>query len=242
MTIDTGNWNQFPVSRIREMDIYWESIFNGRKEIVMKPIRNIVFDMGQVLMYFSPKVYVERQGIFDEEDRKLLLREIFQKVEWIQMDRGVLTVDKAVEIITARLPMRLREDAESILRNWWKGPLMPVPGIAELIKELKGMGYKLYMLSNASGALNTYVAWIPGAEYLDGRVGSADWGMLKPEREIFEKRSELYEFDLSESVFIDDSPVNVEGALRAGLQGIVFHDDVMELRKELQLLGVSVRG
>ena len=208
----------------------------------MKPIRNIVFDMGQVLMYFSPKVYVERQGIVDEEDRKLLLREIFQKVEWIQLDRGILTVDEAVEIITARLPMRLHEVAENILRGWWKGPLMPVPGIAELIKELKGMGYKLYMLSNANGSLNTYVAWIPGAEYLDGRVVSADWGMLKPEREIFEKLAELYDLDLGESVFIDDSPVNVEGALRVGLRGIVFHDDVEELRKELQLLGVAVRG
>lgn len=119
---------------------------------------------------------------------------------------------------------------------------MPVPGVEELMKELKSLGYGLYMLSNASVALNTYVAWIPGAQYLNGRVVSADWGMLKPEREIFEKLAELYDLDLSESVFIDDSPVNVEGALRAGLQGIVFHDDVMELRKELQLLGVAVRG
>ena len=194
----------------------------------MKPIRNIIFDMGQVLMYFSPKVYVERQGIRDEEDRKLLLREIFQKVEWIQLDRGVIR--------------GLGEDAESILRNWGKGPLMPVPGVEELMKELKNLGYGLYMLSNASVALNTYVAWIPGAQYLNGRVVSADWGMLKPEREIFEKLAELYDLELSESVFIDDSPVNVEGALRAGLKGIVFHDDVIELRKELQLLGVAVRG
>ncbi|MBP3700807.1 MAG: HAD family phosphatase [Lachnospiraceae bacterium] len=208
----------------------------------MKPIRNIVFDMGQVLMYFRPKVYIERQGIADEEDRALLLREIFQKVEWIQLDRGVLTVDEAVEIITARLPMRLRDHAEAILRGWWKGPLMPVPGMEELMKELKGLGYNLYMLSNANGSLNTYVAWIPGSEYLDGRVVSADWGMLKPEREIFEKLAELYELDLEECVFIDDSPVNVEGSLRAGLHGIVFHDDVMELRKELQRMGVPVRG
>ena len=53
----------------------------------MKPIRNIIFDMGQVLRYFTPALYVEQQGVA-EEDRPLLLREIFQKVEWIQMDRG----------------------------------------------------------------------------------------------------------------------------------------------------------
>ena len=206
----------------------------------MRPIRTIVFDMGQVLMYFSPKVYIERQGVTDPADFALLLREIFQKVEWIQLDRGIITMDHAVEVITARLPEHLRKDAEDILRGWWKGPIMPVPGMEALIKELKDLGYGLYMLSNANGSLNTYAPWIPGTQYLDGRLVSADWGMLKPEREIFEKLAELYGLDLSQCVFIDDSPVNIEGAIRAGLQGIVFHDDVTELRQELRKLGVPV--
>lgn len=208
----------------------------------MKSIRTIVFDMGQVLMYFNPRVYIERQGITDPTDFALLMREIFQKVEWIQLDRGVITIDHAVEVITARLPEHLRKDAEDILRGWWKGPIMPVPGMEALIKELKDLGYGLYMLSNANGTLNTYAPRIPGTQYLDGRLVSADWGMLKPEQEIFEKLAELYDLDLSQCVFIDDSPTNIEGAIRAGLQGIVFHDDVEELRRELQLLGVPVKG
>lgn len=208
----------------------------------MKSIRTIVFDMGQVLMYFNPRVYIERQGITDPTDFALLMREIFQKVEWIQLDRGVITIDHAVEVITARLPEHLRKDAEDILRGWWKGPIMPVPGMEALIKELKDLGYGLYMLSNANGSLNTYAPRIPGTQYLDGRLVSADWGMLKPERGIFEKLAELYDLDLSQCVFIDDSPTNIEGAIRAGLQGIVFHDDVEELRRELQLLGVPVKG
>ena len=208
----------------------------------MKSIRTIVFDMGQVLMYFNPRVYIERQGITNPTDFALLMREIFQKVEWIQLDRGVITIDHAVEVITARLPEHLRKDAEDILRGWWKGPIMPVPGMEALIKELKDLGYGLYMLSNANGSLNTYAPRIPGTQYLDGRLVSADWGMLKPERGIFEKLAELYDLDLSQCVFIDDSPTNIEGAIRAGLQGIVFHDDVEELRRELQLLGVPVKG
>ena len=208
----------------------------------MKSIRTIVFDMGQVLMYFNPRVYIERQGITDPTDFALLMREIFQKVEWIQLDRGVITIDHAVEVITARLPEHLRKDAEDILRGWWKGPIMPVPGMEALIKELKDLGYGLYMLSNANGSLNTYAPRIPGTQYLDGRLVSADWGMLKPEQGIFEKLAELYDLDLSQCVFIDDSPTNIEGAIRAGLQGIVFHDDVEELRRELQLLGVPVKG
>ena len=118
---------------------------------------------------------------------------------------------------------------------------MPVPGMEELIQELKDLGYKMYMLSNANGSLNSYACRIPGTQHFDGRLVSADWGMLKPEREIFDKLAELYQLDLTECVFIDDSSVTIEGAIRAGLQGIVFHDDVTELRQELNLLGVPVR-
>ena len=207
--------------------------------IRMKGIRNIIFDMGQVLRYFTPPLYVEQQGVA-EEDRPLLLREIFQKVEWIQMDRGTLSIEEGIAIICARLPERLRGDAEAIIRGWWRKP-MPVPGMAELIRELKEMGYGLYMLSNANQYLHTYIKDIPGSEYLDGKIVSADWGLLKPEREIFEKLTELFGLDLEECVFIDDSAVNVEGGIRAGLQGIVFHDDVTELREELNRMGVPVQ-
>ena len=49
-------------------------------------IRNIVFDMGQVMITFDPNHFMDRAGIEDPEDRKLILRELFQSVEWAQMD------------------------------------------------------------------------------------------------------------------------------------------------------------
>jgi len=206
----------------------------------MKPIRNVVFDMGQVMRYFTPQLYIQRQGVA-EADRPLLLREIFQKVEWIQMDRGTLNVEQGAEIICSRLPEHLRSDARAIIQGWWKAPMQPVPGMAELMGEIKEMNYGVYMLSNANEHLHIYVDDIPGSEYLDGKIVSADWGMLKPERGIFDKLTELFGLDLEECVFIDDSPVNVEGSLRAGLHGIVFHDDIQELREELRRLGIPVR-
>ena len=201
----------------------------------MKPIRNIVFDMGQVLRYFTPPLYVEQQGVA-EKDRPLLLREIFQKVEWIQMDRGSLSIEEGIQIICNRLPEHLRSDAEAIITGWWKKP-MPVPGMADLIRELKEMGYGLYMLSNANQYLHTYVKDIPGSEYLDGKIVSADWGLLKPEREIFEKLTELFGLDLEECVFIDDNQANVEVARELGMYAIHFQTKC-EAEKELEKLGV----
>ena len=51
-------------------------------------IRNIVFDMGNVLLRFDPQLFIERAGVEDEADRKLLQKELFRSLEWVQMDRA----------------------------------------------------------------------------------------------------------------------------------------------------------
>lgn len=57
-------------------------------------IKNILFDMGNVLIHFDRKVFLDRLDI-SEEDKQLLLREVFLSVEWVQMDRGTLTEPEA---------------------------------------------------------------------------------------------------------------------------------------------------
>ena len=58
-------------------------------------IRNIVFDMGNVMIRFDPGYFITREGITDPADRKLVMNELFQSVEWAQMDSGVLTEETA---------------------------------------------------------------------------------------------------------------------------------------------------
>ena len=52
-------------------------------------IKNILFDMGQVLIRFDQKFFIQRLGI-EDADMELLLREVYRSVEWVQMDRGSL--------------------------------------------------------------------------------------------------------------------------------------------------------
>ena len=70
-------------------------------------IRNILFDMGQVLIRFDQSFFIRRLGI-DGEDMGLLMREVFRSVEWVQMDRGSLREEEAFRKITARLPERFQ--------------------------------------------------------------------------------------------------------------------------------------
>ena len=80
-------------------------------------IRNLVFDMGNVLIHYIPQVFMDRLGV-PAEDQPLLAREVFGSVEWIRMDRGTLGQEEAVAAMEARLPRRLREYARRLVLGW----------------------------------------------------------------------------------------------------------------------------
>ena len=128
-------------------------------------IRNIVFDMGQVLNRFDPEMFLDRARIFGE-DRDLLRREVFQSLEWSRLDRGSLTDDEAIALICARLPQRLHAQAAQFVTAWDR-PIVPMEGMAALVRELKAKGYGIYLLSNASRRQHSYWPRIPDSECFD---------------------------------------------------------------------------
>lgn len=204
-------------------------------------IKNVIFDMGNVLIYFRPELYIRELGV-TEEDGKLLRREVFGGVEWVQLDHGTVTEAEAVAAVCRRVPPRLHQAVEELIFRWWARPLSPVPGMKELLAEIKELGCKLYLLSNANIQQCQYHDRIPGAEYLDGRIVSAECRLLKPQREIYQLLLDTYGLWAPECLFIDDSPLNVEGAYCAGIRGIVFDNDLPRLRRELREAGVMVHS
>ena len=201
-------------------------------------IKNIVFDMGGVLIEWNPARIITRLEL-PEEDGQLLRREVFSGVEWVMLDRGRLTEKEAMARIGARLPKRLHGAMERCV-YWWKEELWPIRGMAELIAELDGLGYGIYLLSNATSALHEYFSRIPGSERFRGMLVSADWKLLKPQREIFEKLFSELGLERGECLFIDDYAPNIEGAGVAGMDGIVFFRDMARLRRDLRDRGVPV--
>ena len=203
-------------------------------------IRNIVFDMGNVLIHWRPALFVERMAI-PEEDRPALLREVFGSVEWIQMDRGTLSFEEGLGAICRRLPERLRGPARELTLDWWRDCLFPVEGMGELVRELKGLGYGIYLLSNAKADLPLYFDRIPGSECFDGRIVSADWKLLKPQPEIYELLLRQFGLKAEECFFADDLFINVEAALLVGMSGTIFRG-AKELRRALIEAGVPVKA
>ena len=201
-------------------------------------IRNILFDMGNVLIYFDREVFMDRLGV-SEEDKKLLMRQVFLSVEWVRMDRGSMVEADAVASCCTRLPERLHETAEKLIAMWDR-PILPIPGMYELIEELKGKGYGIYLLSNASLRQLEYWPRIEASRFFDGTLISADEGVIKPQPEIYRLILERFNLKAEECFFIDDVPANIEGALCCGIPGAVFYNDVAYLRRNLREAGVDV--
>ncbi len=126
-------------------------------------IRNVIFDMGGVLIDWNPAAIVARLG----RNSALLLREVFGGMEWVSMDHGIMTQQEGYERICRRLPEQLHEDARCCVFDWWKESLSPIPGMAELIREIRVLGYGIYLLSNATSTLHQFFDRIPGSECFD---------------------------------------------------------------------------
>lgn len=202
-------------------------------------IKNIVFDMGNVIIRFDPELFMVRLGLA-EEDRKLLKRELFVSLEWSRMDRGSLTDEEAAEIVCRRVPERLH-DAVRRLVGMWDRPILPVEGMYELVEELRGMGYGIYLLSNASFRQHDYWPRVPASKFFDGTLISADVKLVKPQPEIYRLLCDKFSLLPEECVFIDDSTSNAEGAYFCGINALVFHGDAHEMRLKLNELGVKVK-
>ena len=200
-------------------------------------IKNIVFDMGNVLISFDAERYTAR-FVPDPADYALIRRELFRSVEWIQMDRGTITDEEAVKAVCSRLPARLHQPVQDILDNWHQD-IPPLDGIYELVKELKEKGYGIYLLSNTSSRFYSFRKNIPALRFFDGEFISADHHLVKPEPGIYQKFLAQFALDGSQCVFIDDVPLNVEGAVRCGIHGIVYHGSPDLLRQQLRQMGVD---
>ena len=158
-------------------------------------IKNIIFDMGNVLLKFDRNYFLDAVGV-KPADRRTLMNNVYLSLEWAKMDRGSMTEEEAAASMCSRLPERLHEQAH-LLVDRWDRPILPVPGMAELVRELKEAGYGVYLLSNASYRQHEYWPRVPGSEYFDGTLISADVKLVKPCAEIYEL---LYStFDLTPS-------------------------------------------
>ena len=203
-------------------------------------IRCILFDMGNVLIRFSPALFIERLGL-EGDDAQMIERALFRDVEWVMCDRGTLNEVQTAEIAAQKLPERLRRYIMPLAAAWNR-PEDQISGMEEIASELAENGYELYLFTNAGPRHREYWETFPVSKYFPReRVFlSSDYGLLKPETAFYETALERFGLKKEECLFIDDNAINAEAALRCGIDTIVFHDDARELRKKLKQKGIRI--
>jgi len=183
---------------------------------------NVIFDIGNVLLNFKPLEYLESK-IVDQDKVFEVYEQIFKSNEWVELDRGTLSEEDAINILSARYPQN-----ECFIRmafdNWYD-LLTPIEDTVKLLRDLKAAKYKVYFLSNFQQlAFEVVSNRYDFFNLFDGGIVSYKEKLIKPEESIYKKLVEVYGIKPEESVFADDTPINVEAAVKLGFKGVIFKD------------------
>lgn len=196
-------------------------------------IKNIIFDMGNVLFDYDPQVCLQRFCSSDRE-RKIIQKELFEGPEWVMGDQGMIAEKDKYDLVKKRVPQEMHPSLKRCAMEW-DICMVPLPGAEAFCDRLKEHGYRLFVLSNASDSFYEYFPRLKPLDFFDGIVVSADVHIIKPDLCIYQILLEKYELNPAECLFIDDRADNVQGARAAGMQAEVFCQDYEAVRTKYQL-------
>ncbi len=182
-------------------------------------IKNIVFDVGNVLVRWAP--YEAIKSVFPERDPIKFFDEM--RPLWLDLNLGKLSIETAIVIYQDQLKIS-KEQSKKLMLELTTSQT-PIPGSLELLQKLYHLKIPLYSITdNIKEFIEYHRVHSNFLHYFNGIVVSAEIGILKPDQKIYRYLLDQYALNPAESVFIDDSIINVEGALSVGMQSFQFTD------------------
>ena len=182
-------------------------------------IKNIVFDIGNVLIGFDPKKYLT--ALFGKEKAVRISEAVFGSGYWPELDIARLSEERILGLFYSAAPDLHDEIKEAFDRigecvekcEW----------VTPFIDSLKQRGYGVYFLSNMSEhvkASNTEA--FAFTSHMNGGIWSCDVHLIKPDPEIYRALFDTYGLVPEECLFIDDRKKNTDAAELVGMKGLVL--------------------
>lgn len=209
----------------------------------MAEVRTIVSDFGGVLTTPLITAFLALQdehGISPEHFAAAMgtLRQRSGEVPLYALERGEITEAEFLEqLIEALEPELGHRPKMHRFRETFLGGLQPNEPMIELMRELKGRGLRMAMLTNNVREWEPlWRAMLPVDEIFETVVDSAFVGCRKPEARIYELTLERIATPAEHCLFVDDLEHNCDGAREAGMQAIHFRDNeqaIAEIRAAL---------
>ena len=200
-----------------------------------KQIKNIVFDLGGVLVDLDFKAAInglQQAGFANVKEQLDALDQggIFQKFEL-----GEMTADEFRTAIRENSTVTLTDEE---VDNLWNLMLLEIPREKlELILELRSK-YMVYLLSNTNAIHWDYVCknafnyrGFRMEDYFEETFLSFEMHLAKPNKAIFEKVLSEANLLPEETLFIDDSEANCKAAEEVGIHAHHYHigDDLSKI-------------
>lgn len=190
-------------------------------------IKNIVLDMGNVLLDYNPEFVLDTFCSSDEE-KEIIMRELFEGPEWKMADRGDINDGDRFGLVKDRVPEKYHEALKNCADRWTIC-MVPLDGAKEFCEKVRSEGYGIYILSNASDSFYEYFPKFLPLDFFNGVFVSRNYRMIKPDVKIYETFLGEYGLEAGECLFIDDREDNVEGAQKAGMNTFRFTGNYGEI-------------
>lgn len=200
--------------------------------------KNIIFDLGGVMVDFDPKTYlVDRFCNAEVEEQVSQLT--FESEEWKLLDAGLITRSEA----NLRMLARAKEygrvfEVQGVLDDWMH-ILRPRRRMQTLVEQLKQHGYCVYYLSNIPEDVLALLMERDFKGLFDGGVASCEVKINKPDPRIYRALLDKYQLKADECIFIDDRADNIKAASLLGLGTYQMHS-VGSLLRSLPTFGVTI--
>lgn len=201
-------------------------------------IKNIIFDIGNVLTDFRWREFLEDKGFHGEELERIAKASVLSET-WAELDRGVWTGEQVVEGFVKNDPEigKQQHEAWDNMENMVVIREYAIPWV----KELKEKGLGVYYLSNFSKKVETEcaasLAFLP---MMDGGILSYKDQLIKPDPAIYQLLLTRYGLKAQECVFLDDTEVNILAARQQGINGIVFTTKEKALQELREKYGMNI--
>lgn len=209
--------------RMKSLEELSTQLANDMREVAaVGNITTVVFDFGKVLVDYEFS-HVMRQ-ILPDPDKYNEFMQLFANQEFIDYcEREPIPFHDIIRQMRLEHP-KFNDELEEYYDRFPEFVTGEVPGMRSLVLQLKAEGYRVYGLTNwCSSVYRTIQQW-DILRLMDDTVMSCEEHLIKPDVAIYQRLLDRYGLTPGECVFTDDKPVNIDGAIRAGMHGIVFHN------------------
>lgn len=194
-------------------------------------IRNIIFDFGKVLVDYDFDSALDKYT--DDKVELARFKACVTAPEFVdRCDRGIDSLHSIYDELRKEHPewLQMIDLFETTFQDIIIGEM---PGMTDVLQELKAQGYHLYGLTNWSSEVYPVIERYPIFRLLEGWIISSEEHLIKPDVAIYQRLCEKFNLKAEECIFTDDKQCNTDGAAKAGMKAIVFRN-AKQFKQELK--------